>query len=249
MAVSVQFQSRSAGFSNHNLHREVENLSNRICRTRIQYTEITSVHGTKASLLFTFGIGKMLKLRQNFLPKLISEFISLGFVFFILPAIYIFEISVAIPAYYAQDIDSWWPCIHSILGTYVMFNLLGNLIGVIFVDTGFKGAIVDPAKVGNNYFFLKMEFFPGQEVFWYSVCSRWQRKDGTFVRYVKRTLLPEHGTATCVTHAFWKGNITVGSQAAASDFTISDSFIISFFICLFPVFMQHFLIMSSYGHW
>lgn len=92
----------------------------------------------------------MLKLRQNFLPKLISEFISLGFVFFILPAIYIFEISVAIPAYYAQDIDSWWPCIHSILGTYVMFNLLGNLIGVIFVDTGFKGAIVDPVKVAKE---------------------------------------------------------------------------------------------------
>lgn len=72
---------------------------------------------------------------------------ALGFVFFILPAIYIFELSIAVPAYYAQDVDSWWPCIHNIVGTYVMFNLLGNLIGAIFVDTSFKKTAANSPQV------------------------------------------------------------------------------------------------------
>ena len=186
----------------------------------------------------------MLKLRKNFLPKLLSEFVALGFVFFILPAIYIFELSIAVPAYYAQDVDSWWPCIHNIVGTYVMFNLLGNLIGAIFVDTSFKKTAANSPQVKSifdgNYYLNWM--------FYYFTYSRLPKKGGTFVLCVKYRLLLEHGTAMYVMYVFWKGNIIVGSQAAVLDSTTSVSFFIFFFTYLSRPFMQHISPTPSYGH-
>ena len=150
----------------------------------------------------------MLNLRQQFLPRLISETIALGFVFFILPAIYIFELSIAIPAFYAKETGSWWPCIHSILGTYVMFNLLGNLIGAVFVDTSFKGAVIEPTQVYKKKTKKKTErpsclflFFTLEVKYWFFF-SRLQNKDGTFVQCVKNMLLPVLGTVMCAMHAF-----------------------------------------------
>lgn len=87
----------------------------------------------------------MLPFRDRLIPKIISEFVALGFVLFIIPAIYIFELSVVLPALYVHD--PFWLYLHSTLGTFVMFNLVGNLIGVILVDTSSKHIIVDTTKV------------------------------------------------------------------------------------------------------
>lgn len=91
----------------------------------------------------------MLPFRDRIIPKVVSDLIALGFVLFIIPAIYIFELAVVLPAIYdgRKENDKFWLYFHSVCGTYVMFNLVGNLIGVILVDTSTKHIIVDTAKV------------------------------------------------------------------------------------------------------
>lgn len=84
-----------------------------------------------------------LPFRDRVIPKIISELVALGFVLFIIPAIYIFELSVVLPALY----NGFWLYFHSAVGTFVMFNLVGNLIGVILVDTSAKQIFVDHSKV------------------------------------------------------------------------------------------------------
>lgn len=91
----------------------------------------------------------MLPFRDRVLPKILSELVALGFVFFIIPAIYIFELAVVLPAVYdgKKEFDKFWFYFHSTCGTYVMFNVVGNLIGVILVDTSAKHLIVDTKMV------------------------------------------------------------------------------------------------------
>lgn len=91
----------------------------------------------------------MLPFRDRVIPKILSELVALGFVLFIIPAIYIFELAVVLPTLFdgKKEYDTVWLYIHSACGTFVMFNLVGNLIGVILVDTSAKHVIVDTAKV------------------------------------------------------------------------------------------------------
>ncbi len=91
----------------------------------------------------------MLPFRDRVIPKILSELVALGFVLFIIPAIYIFELAVVLPTIYdgRKEYDTVWLYFHSVCGTFVMFNLVGNLIGVILVDTSAKHVIVDTSKV------------------------------------------------------------------------------------------------------
>lgn len=91
----------------------------------------------------------MLPFRDRVIPKIVSELVALGFVLFIIPAIYIFELAVVLPAVYdgKKEYDYFWFYFHSACGTYVMFNVVGNLIGVILVDTSAKQLIVDITMV------------------------------------------------------------------------------------------------------
>ena len=91
----------------------------------------------------------MLPFRDRVIPKIVSELVALGFVLFIIPAIYIFELAVVLPAVYdgKKEFDTFWLYFHSACGTFVMFNVVGNLIGVILVDTSAKHIIVDTSKV------------------------------------------------------------------------------------------------------
>ncbi|XP_057374794.1 probable palmitoyltransferase ZDHHC24 [Daphnia carinata] len=94
----------------------------------------------------------MLRFRDRVLPKILSELVALGFVFFIIPAIYIFELAVVLPAVYdgKKEFDKFWFYFHSACGTYVMFNVVGNLIGVILVDTSAKHLIVDTKMASSS---------------------------------------------------------------------------------------------------
>lgn len=85
-------------------------------------------------------------LRRSFLPKIASESVALGFVLFIIPAIYIFEMSVVLPAVFGERY--LWQYFHSVCGTFVMFNLVGNLVAVVLVDTSSRRTIVDTSQVG-----------------------------------------------------------------------------------------------------
>ena len=83
---------------------------------------------------------------EQVIPKVVSEFIALGFVLFIIPAIYIFEVCTVLPAIYDAnrnpDASLFWMYFHSALGTFIMFNLVGNLVGVILVDTSTNHTVV-----------------------------------------------------------------------------------------------------------
>lgn len=93
----------------------------------------------------------MLSFRSRIFPKILSEVLALGFVLVIIPAIYIFELSVVLPSVFdgQRPYDKFWLYLHSICGTFVMFNIVGNLLGVILVDTSTKHILVDSSKVIN----------------------------------------------------------------------------------------------------
>ena len=195
-----------------------------------------------------FLVSRMQYFREGIIPKLISEFVALGFVLFIIPAIYIFELSVVIPALYPTENDSsFWLCFHSVMGSFLMFNLVGNLIGVIFVDTSSKEIVVDAAKVNEHVsLWLPFDQFKQHD----SPKYRWNcRKDGTFAPCAKRMHLLERGTAARAVNAFWRGNITADSRAAVWDSRISVSFTSSSFTCSFRVCMRRISTTSSYGRW
>lgn len=91
----------------------------------------------------------MLCFRNRIVPKILSELLALGFVLFIIPAIYIFELSIVLPSVFdgQKPYDRFWLYFHSICGTFVMFNIVSNLLGVILVDTSTKQVLVDSSKV------------------------------------------------------------------------------------------------------
>lgn len=127
----------------------------------------------------------MLSFRTRILPKIVSELLALGFVLVIIPAIYVFELSVVLPSIFdgQKPHDKFWLYFHSICGTFVMFNIVGNLLGVILIDTSTKHVLVDSSKV--------IHFgVPCISFCLYVVCLKALKSDGWHLCSVCETISP-----------------------------------------------------------
>lgn len=73
-----------------------------------------------------------MKLRKNIFPNNSADWSSFVFIFLIIPLFYWFELTVIQDFY---SIFSSWFWLHFILGTFIMMNIVSNLLAVTFIDT------------------------------------------------------------------------------------------------------------------
>lgn len=91
-----------------------------------------------------------MQLRTNILPKCIQDACVTTFVFFIVPTVYWFEMFLVLPTFY--EAGSWWYKFHFVTGTFILFNISGNLVATILCDTSTKGKVL-PSTLGPNWHF------------------------------------------------------------------------------------------------
>lgn len=83
-----------------------------------------------------------MKIRTNFWPKQPVEAGATIFLIFAVPTVYWFEIFVVLPEFHAPGTFMYY--FHTIVGTYVLFNIVSNTVYVMLSDTSIKGEILKP---------------------------------------------------------------------------------------------------------
>ena len=87
----------------------------------------------------------MFKRRVNLLPKNFLEYPCLLFIIFIIPVTYWFEIWVVLPCLFAEYPIVYWSCF--LFGHFILHNVVGNLLGILMLDTSINGRIMPTADV------------------------------------------------------------------------------------------------------
>lgn len=83
-----------------------------------------------------------IRFRKRFMPRTFADFSALVFMSLIIPTIYWFEVYVVAPTVYNTTLNF----LHTLLGTYIVLNILGNFIAIITVDTSTQGQVL-PSQV------------------------------------------------------------------------------------------------------
>ncbi|XP_022906589.1 probable palmitoyltransferase ZDHHC24 [Onthophagus taurus] len=83
-----------------------------------------------------------LKFRRNVLPKNKQDFFFTSFAIIAIPLVYWFEIFIVLPHIYRDNPSVIWPIIHTVMGTFISVNIIGNLFALIFFDTSITGVIL-----------------------------------------------------------------------------------------------------------
>lgn len=84
----------------------------------------------------------MMKLRTDVLPRTITDVGSTAFLFIVIPLVYFFELFVVLPE--ILDTSSFIYYFHAMMGTFILFNILTNMLAVIFTDTSIREEILTP---------------------------------------------------------------------------------------------------------
>lgn len=91
-----------------------------------------------------------MKLRRVFLPNNFADCSSFLFISSIVPIFYWFELFVVIPDFYKNSPIWYW--IHCIVGSFLMVNIVSNLMAVMFIDTSIFSVTILPDKSAHwNY--------------------------------------------------------------------------------------------------
>lgn len=86
-----------------------------------------------------------MKTRKSFLPHGITDIGSTMFLGICIPAVYIFEILIVLPAFFEPG--TFLYILHIVLGTFLLFNVATNKIAMILRDTSIKGeTLVAPSS-------------------------------------------------------------------------------------------------------
>lgn len=86
-----------------------------------------------------------MRLRKNFLPRTMGDISATIFLFVAIPVTYCFELWVVIPEFNAPNSITYW-C-HFVMATFLMFNILSNMMAVMVCNTSIVGERIQaPAK-------------------------------------------------------------------------------------------------------
>lgn len=75
-------------------------------------------------------------LRKNLMPKTLTDACCVLFIFTFVPLTFIFEMCVVLPAFH--EAGSFMFILTWLLGTFLLFNIVGNFIFCILEDTSIK---------------------------------------------------------------------------------------------------------------
>lgn len=91
-----------------------------------------------------------MKLRKYFLPNNVADWSSFIFISLIVPFFYWFVLFVVLPDLYG--FSSVWYWIHCIFGSFLMTNIVSNLLAVMFVDTSIFSVTIPREKSADWIF-------------------------------------------------------------------------------------------------
>uniref|UniRef100_A0A1B0GC81 Palmitoyltransferase n=1 Tax=Glossina morsitans morsitans TaxID=37546 RepID=A0A1B0GC81_GLOMM len=81
-------------------------------------------------------------LRKNLMPKTLTDACCVLFIFTFIPLTFIFEMCVVLPAFH--EAGSFMFILTWLLGTFLLFNIVGNFIFCILEDTSIKSIMLTP---------------------------------------------------------------------------------------------------------
>lgn len=73
--------------------------------------------------------------KSRLFPRQVSDVGAFIFVVLMMPATYIYETSVVMPAIYQEDSSSSTFYLHNVVGLFLLVNLVGNFLGLWLTDT------------------------------------------------------------------------------------------------------------------
>lgn len=87
-----------------------------------------------------------MKLRKNFLPRTMGDIAATIFLFIAIPLTYFFELWIVVPEFSnPNDGILYW--LHFGLASFVMFNILSNMLAVMVCNTSIVGETINvPAQ-------------------------------------------------------------------------------------------------------
>lgn len=90
-----------------------------------------------------------MKIRARPFPLCISDWATTLFLTLAIPLTYIFELWIVVPA--LISIDSVFYTFNFVLGTFILFNIVSNMMALILCNTSIIGQkIVRPTKSGSS---------------------------------------------------------------------------------------------------
>ncbi len=111
-----------------------------------------------------------MKLRRRFLPNNLADWSSFLFILIAIPIFYWFELFFVLPIFYEYS-SPWFWC-HFLFGSFVMKNLVSNLLAVMFIDTS-SLSIVLPAQPNCDWKYCAACQLPVPPRCWHcDVCNR-----------------------------------------------------------------------------
>ncbi|XP_071548172.1 probable palmitoyltransferase ZDHHC24 [Panulirus ornatus] len=87
-------------------------------------------------------MGYSIRFRKRLMPRTFADLSAMVFMSFAIPAVYWFEVYVVAPTVYNQTLN----VLHTIVGTYIVINIIGNFLAVIIVDTSTQGLLL-PSQI------------------------------------------------------------------------------------------------------
>ncbi|KAK4311924.1 hypothetical protein Pmani_016612 [Petrolisthes manimaculis] len=91
-------------------------------------------------------MGHSVRFRRKVMPRSLADLSAMVFMSFAIPAVYWFEVYIVAPTIYSQTLNF----LHTILGTYIVLNIIGNFVAIIVVDTSTQGLLL-PAQVPQGW--------------------------------------------------------------------------------------------------
>ncbi|KAG4066973.1 hypothetical protein HA402_007721 [Bradysia odoriphaga] len=85
-----------------------------------------------------------MKIRKSILPHGLSDMGSTVFLAICIPAVFIFEIVIILPAFFEPGTLMY--ILHIVLGTFLLFNVTANKITMMLCDTSIKGEKLVPSE-------------------------------------------------------------------------------------------------------
>ena len=129
----------------------------------------------------------MTRRKGNLFPKQVSDIGAFIFVCIMIPATYMYETILVLRNLYYQDAYVSY-LLHMTIGFFLLFNLLGNYIGLWLTDTSTRFVVL-PSVIKVN--FLTKYFY--EKLLHEFQNSLYRIPDGNFVHLAKALLRRGHG--------------------------------------------------------
>ncbi len=89
----------------------------------------------------------MVQRKNKLFPRQVSDIGAFIFVCVMIPATYLYEASLVIPTIYKDELTSL--VLHNIVGFFLLYNLVGNFIGLWLTDTSTRFVVL-PSVIKNS---------------------------------------------------------------------------------------------------